>query len=49
LTDRILVTGMVDTAVAGNYQLTYSVTDNHGKTTTEVRNVLVEEVEEVED
>ena len=41
LTGSILTTGSVNTNVAGNYQLTYSVTDANGNLGTTNRNVIV--------
>lgn len=41
LTDKIVVTGEVNTSVAETYEITYSVTDNDGNTTTIIRKVTV--------
>ncbi len=41
ITSRITVTGQVDTAVPGTYELTYKVTDEAGNTATAVRTVRV--------
>lgn len=41
LTDRILVTGSVDTAVAGTYIIQYKVTDNWGNSDSVQRTVIV--------
>lgn len=41
LTDRIKVTGSVNTSKVGTYTLTYSVTDNNGATRTATRDVIV--------
>ncbi|WP_343904028.1 DUF5011 domain-containing protein, partial [Oerskovia paurometabola] len=43
LTDQIEVTGTVDTTTPGEYELTYTVTDSDGATTTAVRTVTVTE------
>ena len=42
LTDKIEVTGSVDTNVPGTYKLTYAVTDSFGKTTSAERTITVE-------
>ena len=44
LTSDIEVSGSVDTAVPGTYELTYSVTNSGGETTTETRDVVVNDV-----
>ncbi len=41
LTARLKVDNQVDTAVAGEYQINYSATDNHGNTGTKSRKVIV--------
>lgn len=41
LTDKIVITGEVNTNVSGEYEITYSVTDNDGNTTTIIRKVKV--------
>jgi len=41
LTSSIVVTGSVDTSIAGSYMLTYSVTDTAGNTSSVVRTVEV--------
>ncbi|MDX9893357.1 MAG: DUF5011 domain-containing protein [Patescibacteria group bacterium] len=41
LTSSIVVTGTVDTGVAGSYSLTYSATDSSGNTGSAVRTVIV--------
>ncbi|MFD1716447.1 immunoglobulin-like domain-containing protein [Georgenia deserti] len=43
LTDQIEITGEVDTTTPGEYELTYTVTDSDGATTTAVRTVTVTE------
>lgn len=43
LTDRVSVSGEVDTSKAGVYELVYSVTDSNGNTATTVRAVTVAE------
>ncbi|CEH32875.1 glycosyl hydrolase family 18 protein [Romboutsia lituseburensis] len=44
LTDKIKVSGKADTSKAGKYELTYSVTDSKGLTTTAKRTITVESV-----
>ncbi len=41
--DQIKVTGSVDTSTPGTYELTYSVTDRSGNTTTVTRTITVTE------
>ncbi len=41
ITSRVTVTGSVNTAVRGTYNITYSVTDNAGNTATVMRQVIV--------
>ena len=41
ITDRVTVTGSVDTSVPGTYELTYDVTDEAGNTATAVRIIRV--------
>ncbi|MBS4804222.1 MAG: DUF5011 domain-containing protein, partial [Clostridium sp.] len=43
LTEKIVVTGDVNTSVPGTYEITYSVTDKDGNTTTIIRKVIVKE------
>ncbi|MBQ4560851.1 MAG: polysaccharide deacetylase family protein [Clostridia bacterium] len=43
VTDKVAVQGRVNTAVAGEYTITYSATDTFGNTTTQTRNVTVRE------
>ncbi|MFC7407031.1 immunoglobulin-like domain-containing protein [Georgenia alba] len=43
LTDQVEVTGEVDTTTPGDYELTYTVTDSDGATTTATRTVTVTE------
>lgn len=43
LTKKIVVTGDVNTSVPGTYEITYSVTDKDGNTTTIIRKVIVKE------
>ncbi|MFI3176478.1 MAG: glycosyl hydrolase family 18 protein [Eubacteriales bacterium] len=43
LTDSIVVTGDVDTSVAGSYTVTYTVTDSEGATATASRKITVNE------
>ena len=43
LTNSIVVTGAVNTSVAGSYELTYSVTDSKGETTTAKATITVKE------
>ena len=42
ITDRVEISGYVDTTVPGTYKLTYSVTDESGNTTTTKRKVTVD-------
>lgn len=44
LTDEIVITGEVDTEVAGTYELVYSVSDYEGLETSATRTITVEEV-----
>ncbi len=43
ISDRIEVTGSVDSGSVGSYMLVYSVSDNAGNSTEEMRTVLVVE------
>lgn len=45
LTEKIVVTGDVNTSVPGTYEITYSVSDKDGNTTTIIRKVIVKEEE----
>lgn len=47
LTEKVTVTGTVDTATLGTYQLQYSVTDSFNNTTVALRNVIVREYPEL--
>ena len=46
LTDRLEVTGTVNTEVAGTYTVVYTVTDDAGNVATKTRTVVVKEVQE---
>ena len=48
ITDRVTVTGSVDTSVPGTYELTYDVTDEEGNAATAVRIIRVKEETAVE-
>lgn len=43
LTEKVTVTGTVDMATLGTYELQYSITDSYGNTATAVRTVIVRE------
>ncbi|MGG7058058.1 immunoglobulin-like domain-containing protein [Clostridium tertium] len=45
LTEKIVITGEVNTSVPGTYEITYSVTDKDGNTTTIIRKVIVKQEE----
>lgn len=45
LTDRIIVTGKVNTSIAGTYKVTYEVTDKSGNSASVVRTIVVKEME----
>ncbi len=47
VTDRVTVSGQVDTKTMGEYTLTYSVTDTHGNTATAQRLVTVRDYPEL--
>lgn len=47
LTDKIVVTGSVNVQVEGTYDVTYSVTDSEGATTTKVSKVTVKKKQEI--
>ena len=49
ITDRVEVTGYVDTTVAGTYKLEYSVTDESGNTTTKTRKVTIDKKDQYTD
>lgn len=49
ITSSIVVSGEVDTAKAGKYKLTYSITDSQGKNTTKYRTITVKDSSVIED
>ena len=48
ITDKVKVNGSVDTSNIGIYKLTYSVTNSRGKTTNEIRTIVVNEPENID-
>ena len=47
VTDKLVITGSVDTSKLGNYELTYEVTDNNGNKATYKRTITVTEADNV--
>ena len=48
ITDKVKVSGNVNTNVAGTYKLTYSVTNSRGKTVQDKRTIIVNENENID-
>lgn len=48
ITDKVVISGNVNPAVAGEYELTYTVQDSAGNVTTKKRKVIFEEYSDIE-
>ena len=48
VTDKVVISGNVDSKKAGNYELTYTVQDSAGNVTTKKRKVIYEEYADIE-
>ena len=48
ITDKVKVTGSVDTSKAGTYKITYSVTNSKGKTASAERTIIVNETNNID-